>query len=390
MLDWDSRRGIAEDITEVAGLTPLVKLRKVAIGPQTLCGKLELLNPTSSLKDRILRHMVRRAEERGELRRGMTIIEASTGSTGIATAMIGAVKGYRVIIVMPEGMSAERKASVRAYGAELVLTPGGESDVDLCFDQVARLKEERPGEFWEAAQFSNRDNIEAHYLTTGPEIWEQTDGKVDVFVASQGSGGTISGVGKYLEEQNPQVKIYAVEPAECPIIAERLHTDSIKLGFDHELTRLVDKTFLIANLCSGKPITKKTDSIKLGIDHKLTRLIDVAPFISDLYISKPFSEDKAPIKPGIDHELACLVDETPLIPNVYSGKPFVKVRGIIKLKVDHDLARPVDVTMLFILANAVPIILVLSGDFRNNRFCRSPTRRQEDNYQETGRRQPSW
>ena len=219
MLDWESRRGIAEDITEVSGLTPLVKLSKVAVGPQTLCGKLELLNPTSSLKDRVLRHIVRRAEERGELSPGMTIIEASTGSTGIATAMIGAVKGYRVVVVMPEGMSAERKESVRAYGAELVLTPGGESDVDLCFDKVAELKEEHPGDFWEAAQFSNRDNIEAHYLTTGPEIWEQTNGKVDVFVASQGSGGTISGVGKYLKQQNPQVKIYAVEPAECPILS---------------------------------------------------------------------------------------------------------------------------------------------------------------------------
>ena len=200
-------------------MTPLVRLRKVALGPQTLCGKLELMNPSSSLKDRILRHMVGRAEERGDLRPGMAILEASTGSTGIATAMIGAVKGYPVVIVMPEGMSVERKDSVRAYGAELVLTPGGESDVDLCFGKVAELKRESPGKFWEAAQFSNKDNIEAQYLTTGPEIWEQTDGGVDLFVASQGSGGTVSGVGKYLKERNPQVKIYAVEPAECPILS---------------------------------------------------------------------------------------------------------------------------------------------------------------------------
>ncbi|MFQ6028052.1 MAG: cysteine synthase A [Dehalococcoidia bacterium] len=219
MIDWESRRGIASDITEATGLTPLVRLRKVAAGPQTLCGKLEFMNPSSSLKDRILRHMVRRAEERGELRPGMTILEASTGSTGIATAMLGAVKGYRVVIVMPEGMSLERKESLRAYGAELVLTPGGESDVDLCFEKVAELKRGSPGQFWEPAQFSNRDNIEAHYLTTGPEIWEQTEGKVDVFIAAQGSGGTISGVGKYLKERNPQVKIYAVEPSECPILS---------------------------------------------------------------------------------------------------------------------------------------------------------------------------
>ncbi len=219
MPDWDSRRGIAQDITETSGMTPMVRLCKVAVGPQALCAKLEFMNPSSSLKDRILRHMVRRAEERGELRSGMTILEASTGSTGIATAMIGAVKGYPVVIVMPEGMSIERKDSIRAYGAELVLTPGGESDVDLCFAKVAELKRASPDRFWEAAQFSNKDNIEAHYLTTGPEIWEQSDGTVDLFVAAQGSGGTISGVGKFLKERNSKVKVYAVEPAECPILS---------------------------------------------------------------------------------------------------------------------------------------------------------------------------
>ena len=219
MVDWHARRRIAEDITEAAGMTPLLRLRRVAVGPQALCGKLELMNPSSSLKDRILRHMVRRAEERGELRPGMTILEASTGSTGIATAMIGAARGYPVTIVMPEGMSEERKDCVRAYGAQLVLTPGAESDVDLCLEKVEELKRENPGLFWEAAQFSNSDNVEAHYLTTGPEIWEQTEGRVDVFVASQGSGGTISGVGKCLKERDPTVKVYAVEPDECPILS---------------------------------------------------------------------------------------------------------------------------------------------------------------------------
>ncbi len=219
MVDWASRSTIAEDITEAAGMTPLLRLRKVGVGPQTLCGKLEFMNPSSSLKDRILRHMVSRAEERGELRAGMTILEASTGSTGIATAMIGSVKGYPVVIVMPEGMSEERKACMRAYGAELLLTPGGESDVDLCLKKVEELKRDNPGKYWEAAQFSNEDNIEAHYMTTGPEIWAQTDGKVDVFVASQGSGGTVTGVGKFLKEKNPKVKIYTVEPEECDILA---------------------------------------------------------------------------------------------------------------------------------------------------------------------------
>ena len=219
MVDWDTRGRIAQDITEAAAMTPLLQLHRVAAGPQTLCGKLEFMNPSSSLKDRILRHMVRRAEERGELRPGMTILEASTGSTGIATAMIGAAKGYPVTIVMPQGMSEERKDCMRAYGAELVLTPGAESDVDLCLEKVEELIRERPDLYWVASQFSNQDNIEAHYLTTGPEIWEQTKGRVDVFVASQGSGGTVSGVGKRLKEENPRVKVYAVEPAECPILS---------------------------------------------------------------------------------------------------------------------------------------------------------------------------
>ncbi len=219
MVDWSSRRRIAEDVSEAAGLTPLLRLRKVAVGPQGLCGKLEFMNPSSSLKDRILRAMVNAAEQRGDLQTGMTILEASTGSTGIATSLIGAVKGYPVVIVMPQGMSEERKASMRAYGAELVLTPGAESDVDLCLEKVEELKQAHPGRYWEPGQFSNKDNIEAHYATTGPEIWEQTEGKVDVFVASQGSGGTVSGVGKFLKEQNPDVKIYAVEPAECPILS---------------------------------------------------------------------------------------------------------------------------------------------------------------------------
>ena len=219
MVDWNDRSRIAEDITQAAGMTPLLRLGRVAQGPQELCAKLEFMNPTSSLKDRILRHMVLRAEERGDLRPGMTILEASTGSTGIATAMIAAVRGYPAVIVMPEGMSDERKECMRAYGAELVLTPGAESDVDLCLDKVEELKAGSPGKFWEPAQFSNKDNIEAHYMTTGPEIWDQTDGRADVFVASQGSGGTVSGVGKYLKEHNPAARIYAVEPAECPILS---------------------------------------------------------------------------------------------------------------------------------------------------------------------------
>ncbi|HEY2597590.1 MAG TPA: cysteine synthase A [Candidatus Dormibacteraeota bacterium] len=206
-------------ILDAAGLTPVVKLRKVApAGVEVLC-KVEFFGPSGSVKDRILPHIVSRAIERGELREGMTIIEGTTGNTGIATSMVGAALGFPVTIVMPEGMSEERKKTIVAYGAKLVLTPGAESDVDLVLEKVAELKAEEAGRYYQVGQFTNQDNVEAHYRATGPELWEQLGGKVDAFVASQGTGGTITGIGRYLKEQNPAVKIFAVEPSECPILS---------------------------------------------------------------------------------------------------------------------------------------------------------------------------
>jgi cysteine synthase A len=149
----------------------------------------------------------------------MTIIEGTTGNTGIATAMTGAARGYPVVIVMPRGMSEERQKTIQAYGAELVLTPGGESDVDLVLAKVRELKAAHQGTFWEVSQFSNPDNVEAHYQTTGPEIWEQTEGRIDAFVDAQGTGGTLTGVARFLRERKAAVQVFAVEPAECPILA---------------------------------------------------------------------------------------------------------------------------------------------------------------------------
>ncbi|MEW6244836.1 MAG: cysteine synthase A [Bacillota bacterium] len=220
MVDWAARSRICENISEAAGLTPLVRLRRVTQGvAASICGKVEYFSPSGSLKDRILLRIIKEAEVRGQLKPGMRLIEGTTGNTGIATACIGAVFGYPVTIVMPAGMSEERKKTIRAYGAELVLTPGGESDVDLVIKKVAELKAEHPGRYFEIGQFSNFDNISAHYMTTGPEIWEQTEGRIDAFVASQGTGGTISGVARYLKERNPKVRVYAVEPAECDILS---------------------------------------------------------------------------------------------------------------------------------------------------------------------------
>lgn len=219
-VDWSRRQTPYDSVIDAAGLTPLVRLRRVASEVKTAISvKIEYFGPSQSVKDRILPLLVRGAEERGELRQGMRIIEGTTGNTGIATAMVGAALGYPVTIVMPAGMSQERQKTIKAYGAELILTPGAESDVDLVLERVAQLKAENPGAYWEVGQFDNADNIKAHYNSTGPELWEQSGGEIDAFVASQGTGGTLTGVASYLKEQNPGVLAFAVEPAECPILA---------------------------------------------------------------------------------------------------------------------------------------------------------------------------
>ncbi len=220
MVDWRQRAHVAESIVGTIGFTPMVRLRRLPEGMKTrILVKLEYFGPTGSVKDRILAHIVEEAERRGDLRPGMTIIEGTTGNTGIATAMVGAAKGYRVVIVMPAGMSEERQKVIHAYGAELILTPGGESDVDLVIEKVREIKGREPGKFWEVDQFNNPDNPEAHYRTTGPEVWHQAGPDIDAFVAAQGTGGTITGVARYLKERKPALRVYCVEPAECDIIA---------------------------------------------------------------------------------------------------------------------------------------------------------------------------
>src|SRR5579884_3023533 len=183
-VQWDRRSRPATSVLKTAGFTPVVQLSRVmdGLGAQIFV-KIEYYGPSGSVKDRILPFIVAGAEERGDLRPGMTIIEGTTGNTGIATAMTGAALGYPVVIVMPEGMSDERKKTIQAYGAQLVLTPGGESDVDLVLDKVRDLKQDAPGKYWEVGQFDNADNVEAHYETTGPELWEQCEGSLDAFVA---------------------------------------------------------------------------------------------------------------------------------------------------------------------------------------------------------------
>src|SRR5436305_2231060 len=220
--EWNRYARALPSIADAVGRTPLVRLNRVTADVQpAIYVKVEWYGATGSLKDRIYLHMFERAEARGDLRAGMRVLECSTGNAGIACAFVAAVKGYACTIVMPEGMSDERKKIMRAYGADLVFTPGGESDVDLALARLDAIRAGDPAGYWVPGQFDNADNVEAHYRTTGPEIWEQCGGRVGAFVAAQGSGGTLTGVGRLLRERDPRVRLYAVEPDECALLARR-------------------------------------------------------------------------------------------------------------------------------------------------------------------------
>src|SRR5579872_6300661 len=203
-----------DSILQSIGWTPLVRLRRLAKEvPAAVCVKVESLNPGGSVKDRVGLAMIAEAEQRGQLRPGGTIIEATAGNTGVGLAMVAAVKGYRCIFVLPDKMSAEKISLLKAYGAEVVITPTAVApDSPDSYNGVAdRLAREVPGA-WRPNQFSNLANPEIHYRTTGPEIWEQTDGRITAFVAGVGTGGTISGVARYLKERNPEIKIVGADP----------------------------------------------------------------------------------------------------------------------------------------------------------------------------------
>ena len=210
---------IVNSIVDAIGQTPLVRLNRLSEGlPGNIAVKLEFYNPAGSVKDRIGRAIIDAAEEAGALKPGGTIVEGTSGNTGIALAMVGAARGYNVILTMPETMSAERRVLLRAYGAKIVLTPG----TDGMKGAVEKAKEivESTDNAVLASQFSNEANPAIHYKTTGPEIWDATDGKIDIFVSGIGTGGTISGAGKYLKEKNPNLKIVAVEPQDSPLLSE--------------------------------------------------------------------------------------------------------------------------------------------------------------------------
>lgn len=211
---------IAHSVTDLIGRTPLLELKRYGRDnalPATLLAKLECMNPAGSVKDRVALSMILDAEARGALQSGGTIIEPTSGNTGIGLASVAAARGYHVILTMPDSMSVERRALLKAYGAELVLTEG-RLGMSGAIAKARELHEAIPGSLL-AGQFENPANPQAHVRTTGPEIWQDTDGRVDVFVAGVGTGGTLTGVGRYLKERNPAIRVVAVEPAGSPVLS---------------------------------------------------------------------------------------------------------------------------------------------------------------------------
>lgn len=206
---------IYEDATKLVGRTPLVRINRIIESEATVAAKLEFYNPANSVKDRIGAAIIDAAEASGDLKPGGTIVEATSGNTGIALAMVGAARGYNVVLAMPETMSKERRALLRAYGAELVLTEGAKG-MKGAVEKAEEIAAERGAV--QAKQFANAANPAIHEKTTGPEIWEDTDGEVDILISGIGTGGTVTGAGRYLRSQKSDVQIIAVEPAESPIL----------------------------------------------------------------------------------------------------------------------------------------------------------------------------
>ena len=246
---------IKESAAELIGGTPILKLnnysKKAGVTDATILAKLEYLNPAGSVKDRIALAMIEDAEEKGLLKPGATIIEPTSGNTGIGLAAVAAAKGYKAVLTLPDTMSIERRNLLKAYGAELVLTEGAKG-MKGAIAKADELKESIPGSVI-LGQFVNPANPKVHRETTGPEIWEQTDGKVDIFIAGVGTGGTVTGVGEYLKSKNPDVKIVAVEPASSPVLSKGTagphKIQGIGAGFVPEVlnTKVYDEILPIEN-----------------------------------------------------------------------------------------------------------------------------------------------
>ncbi|MDD6276103.1 MAG: cysteine synthase A [Clostridia bacterium] len=265
---------IYEQITDLIGSTPLVKLKNYSAKREleaTILAKVEFFNPAGSVKDRIAKAMLDEAEAKGLLKPDSVIIEPTSGNTGIGLASVAAARGYKVILTMPETMSVERRNLLKAYGAQLVLTDGAKG-MKGAIAKANELAAETPNSFV-PGQFTNKANPEIHKKTTGPEIWQDTDGKVDIFVAGVGTGGTVSGVGEYLKSQNPNVKVVAVEPATSPVLSKGTpgphKIQGIGAGFVPETlnTGVYDEIITVENedaFATGRALARE-DGLLVGI-----------------------------------------------------------------------------------------------------------------------------
>ena len=304
---------------QLIGNTPLLELTHLAKQEglkARILAKLECFNPAGSAKDRVALNMILDAEEKGLLKPGATIIEPTSGNTGIGLAAVATVRGYKAIIVMPDSMSAERQILMGAYGAELVLTPGAEG-MTGAIAKAEELAAAIPGSFI-PDQFGNRANAEAHYKSTGPEIWTDTDGQVDIFVACVGTGGTVTGTGRYLKEQNPAVKVVAVEPAESPLLSggtaaphgiqgiganfipKVLDTGvydqvvTVTTGEAYETGRLLGKTEgILCGISSGASLRAAMELAKLPENEGKT-IVALLPDTGDRYLSTPMFAASTP------------------------------------------------------------------------------------------------
>ena len=307
---------IYEQITDLIGSTPLVKLKNYSANrglEANVVGKVEFFNPAGSVKDRIAKAMLDDAEAKGLLNKDSVIIEPTSGNTGIGLASVAASRGYKVILTMPETMSVERRNLLKAYGAELVLTEGAKG-MKGAIAKAQELAAETPNSFI-PSQFTNPANPAIHRATTGPEIWKDTDGKVDIFVAGVGTGGTVSGVGEYLKSQNPNVKVVAVEPAGSPVLSKGIpgphKIQGIGAGFVPETldTKVYDEIITVENddaFATGRALARE-DGMLVGIssgaavfaatqlakrpENKGKIIVALLPDTGERYLSTPMFAD---------------------------------------------------------------------------------------------------
>ncbi len=307
---------IYKSASELVGKTPLLEVEKYEnsadVKDAQILVKLEYFNPAGSVKDRVALQMIEDLEESGQIKPGATLIEPTSGNTGIGIAAVAAAKGYKVVITIPETMSVERRNIIKAYGAEIVLTDGAKG-MKGAIAKAEELKEATPGSVI-LGQFVNPSNPKVHKLTTGPEIWEDTEGKVDIFVAGVGTGGTVTGVGEYLKEKNPDVKIVAVEPKDSPVLSEGRagahKIQGIGAGFVPDVlnTKIYDEIIPVSNedsFATAKAIAK-TEGVLVGIssgaalyaatelakrpENKGKTIVALLPDSADRYYSTPLFE----------------------------------------------------------------------------------------------------